>query len=704
MGQLEQHLDNADGQREFLRQLESGNRLAFAYMKTKCKEWIENERRMRMVHEFRDAFLSMIFTSSEPNFISLCSFLEVLYLNNCAWVDLVQFLCSEPTERSTKVLNHLFNKYRTCPRSDALYTEIIRNIELTQDIFRRAYFESQSENKDILGMFYSLVYQDIHPFFEDNTDKFLNAFCILFRKKEMQQDICEIFNLFVTKYPECVDMTRVLGALLTNITGFEYLKYLVILNIAKRKNYPALAKFSAALSNVVKIGASISEAEMQDMKGDVLLYSRNLLRGYDANRGIVEEITSHLRKVFGEEWMKTLLVADVTSPMDEERLIFICLALKLRVKEVVDKCTAIVRNSKSISYLGVVSFRYLLSLGEYTDIDPGYISRNNPASFLAIAYLIRHIDKNASPNSLDSYPCINGKKYFSASEKIGGIEYHMEVMNKLMEFLKGEIEDEFSSQLMQKIIKIDTRVITPDVVKFMNEFTENNIRTINSPQAYSYLFDIHGIVFLNTGDSGFILGLVQTVLSEEVFEIYSSAFFLLAIVVMYSEGSFPSLVDVLGQESLWKTRELLLSLVCLTIALFKTGCCSKEQADYIAMYLRNINEHCSYILANSIATEDMYAKWIEGKDNVEEVFILATTLRRRNMIGMDVYQDMYSTSLRYFTENFISKKNVRRVLGSLRYGAECVGGKAEVQSVLEKNEQNIGHESIPFSAILAFGL
>lgn len=700
---FEQRLNGAEGQREFLRLLEDGNRMAFTYMKMKCKEWVENPNRVMMIHNSRETLFSLIFTSSEPNFVSLCSFFETLYLYNSAWDKLVLTLCAKPTERSMRVLNHMFNKYRVSSRSDALYTEIILNIELTKEIFRRAYFESLSDDKDILGMFYSLVYQDIHPFFEENADKFFNAFCTLFRKEELQQDICDIFNLFVLKYPECVDITRVLGALLTNISGFEYSKYLVLLNIVKRKNFPALMKFSTALSNAIRIGAYIGAAEMEEMRGDVLVYSRNLLKGYDVNRGLVAEMIGHVRKVLGDEWASELVNTEVTGAMDEERLIFLCVASRLRVEEVVRRCIDIVRNSSVAGYLSVISFRYLLCLNEYVEIDLGYLERNNPASFLAMAYLTRYINVSVPLDSLSLYSSLDGK-YFSGSEEAGGVKYHMEIMNRLMGFLKGNIEDEFSSQLMQRVVRIDTRVITPETVGFISEFTESNIRNINSPQAYSHLFDVQGIIFLNTGENGFILRLVQTVLSEEIFEIYSSALFLLATVVLYSSGSFSSVVEIIGQESLWKTREMLPSMVCLTMSLFKTGYCSKEQVDYIAGYLSDVNEHCSYLLVNSAAGGDSYTRWIEGKDNTEEILVLATTLQQKGLMGTSVYEDIYSRSVMYFEENFISRRNARRVLRSLVFGAEKTGRETEVSRIVEKNKQSIGHEGLPFSVIVAFKL
>lgn len=702
IGYIEERLDGVAGQREFMELLKSGNGIAFTYMKTRCKEWIENPKRIKMIHEGDDILFSLIFGSSEQNFGILCFFFETLYFHGAAWDGLVQDLCANSNERNVRVLNHMFNKYRICSRSDALYGEIIKNIELCQDIFKKAYFESLSEDENILGMFHSLVFQDIHPFFENNADKFIGSFCKLLRKNVLQKDICEIFNLFVTKYPECVDMTRILGVVLTTITGFDHLKYSVLLNIVKRKSYPVLSKFSAALSNAVKIGAYVSENEVEEMNEDVLLYSRNLLKGYDVNRGIIIEMIGHLRRVFGDGWESTLIDGEALTPMDEERLIFLCMALKIRLKEAVDRCTDIIRNSKSMGYLGVVSFRYLLSIDSHAIIDPEYISRISPASFLAMAYLSRCIDGCESLESLESYSIKYAEGNSIACEKIGGPECCTKIMTQLMVFLEGNIEDEFSSQLIQRMIRINPSLVNPGVMRFIDDFVWKNVRNINSPQAYGYLLDVQGLIFLKTGDNAWILNLVQTVLSEEIFEIYSSSLFLLAIIVLHSSGDFSTVVEIIKQESLWKTRELLPSMVCLTISLFKAGYCSKEQVDYIVEYLSGVSIHHGYVLLSNVVVSGDYMKWIKG-GNVEEEFVLATALKNRGLIGTEMYREIYSKSLQYFRENFISKRNTRRVLRGLKYGMECFGGN-EAYEVMERNKHSIGYENIPFSVAVAFEL
>ncbi|KAH9412048.1 hypothetical protein HK407_02g02700 [Ordospora pajunii] len=703
IGQIEQLLSQPEGQDEFMALLRNGNEIAFAYMKMKCKEWSIIPERVAMVHGMKNVLFSLIFESSEFNFGILCFFFETLYFQGAGWSGLVQELCARHDPRSLKVLNHMFTKYRTCTQSNELYTEIIENIELCQEIFRKAYFESLSEDENVLGMFYSLVFQDIHPFFEDNADKFMGSFCALFRKQILQKDICEIFNLFVTKYAECVDMTRILGVLLVTITCFDRLKYSVLLNIAKRKEFSVLSKFSDALCNAVKIGAYLSPKEIEDMNEDVLLYTRSLLKGYDMNREMVIELIGHLRKVFGECWCESLVAADIASPMDEERLIFLCMGLRMCSREVADKCFAIIGTNSVPSYLGVIAFRYLLMVQEYASVDPRYISRMHPASFLAIEYLSRMIDTGEFLRNLDSYSKEHVSADHGACERLGGTGHFTAILDKLVEFISAGVEDEISCKLLQRIARMNTSLIIPRVVKFVDDLIERNILSINSPQGYWYLLDVKGMALMRYGDDGSASRIIQRVLSEEIFEVYAPSFFLLGILVCQSSSDFSSVVEIIKQESLWKTKELVPSMVCLTICLFEKGYCSREQVRYIVEYLFEASAHQAYVLLCGTIAGEEHLMWIKG-ENVEEEFVLASLLSKKGIMTIDMYRDVYARSVNYFEENFISKQNARRVLKGVRYGKDILREEEKGRHIIEKNKHNLGCENVPFSTMVVLGI
>lgn len=721
---IEELLGTEEGEKEFLSLLLNENRMAFTYMKMKVKEWIAKPERIKMINLNKDFFYSQVFKASDQNFLCLCTFFEILYLNDAAWDDIVEFLAGDGTSRCIQALNSIFNKYRVIQRSDKLYTEIINNILLCKDIFIKGYIEGLSKDKNLIQMFFSLVCQDIHPFFEDNAESFMKAFCDLFKEEALQKDICDVFNLFIVKYPECIDMTRIVGVLLMNITKYDYLKYSVIYNIVKRKNYTTISKFRDAFDNMIRIGATLSEEECEDMEGDTLLYSRNILRGHDVSRGLVQDICRSLVVMLGDEWAdKLILNSVVNTSLDQERLIFICLALKRSLENVIKMCMGIVGNASGNKYLGVIAFRYLLFSKVYAMVDLEYIKRENVASFLAISYITEQINHETGitihanllgytnidlglpytstfQSSTDSNDAESkNKTYYSTTDAIGGIEYHNKLITALTEFLKNNIEDELSCLLLQRIVRLDTRVITHEFITFLHSFIEANIKNVNSPIGFSYLFDVLGIIFLNNNDTSFILNLVQTILSEEILETYYSMLYLIATVVMKAPEGLGSLIEIVKQPKMWETKELLLPMTCLTIALSKAGYCTEEQTNYIAKYLMGISQHCSYILMSAVPLKTFFTLGIENKQNIEEIFVLATALKNKGLMEYDLYKNLKDTSISYFKENYITKKNIRRIVRALKEEDQNVAIE-----ILLKNKHNLGKDELLFSAIISFDL
>jgi hypothetical protein len=700
---LEQRLNDRPGEQEFLALLTQGNRLAFNYLKMKIKEYIGEPGRSRFIHENKEFFYSLLFQASEPNFACLCSVLEVLYLNNVAWDDLVEFLVSRGQDRAFKVLSTIFSKYRILQRSDALYTEIIQNIGLCREVFKNAYFDAESRNVDILGMFYLLVYQDIHPFFEENADKFFSAFCHLFKHQELQQELCEIFNLFIIKYPECLDMTRVLGALLLSITEFEYGKYTVLLNIAKRKNFSVLSKFSFALSNAIKIGAALSEHESSEMRSDKLHYTREILRNNDVGRGILAETIEHLSRVLGEDWSRTLVELEVQSPADEERFVYLCIASKIRMDAVAERCSTIASDSRSNPCLGFIAYRYLTANGMYekASVDLGYIDKDNPSCYMALHYISERVGLRLRGKGIEAYSLPDGSRFKVQGCSEDELRYNAELLNRTLRFLKGESEDEYSALLIQRLIRTDSRLITPEFVSLLQAYVESNIRNINSPAAFSCLLDVLGLVFLHSGDPSFLLSLIQIAISEEIVEIYASILFMLAAVVLRSAGSFSSVTEIIAQERLWRTKELVLPMSCLTIALFKSGYCREEQVEYIVTYLLSTNAHSAYVILNAVPTHKAVELGLKNGTDVEEVFILASTLCARGVVGLDDYKRILVQAMGYFMDSYVSRRNARRFRRALDFGTKHIEDSGGIEP---SRIPGPDYENVPFTAMLLFEL
>lgn len=694
INRLEDRLDSEDGKREFLSLLKSNNVIAFTYMKMKIKEWATSFQRMEMLAVHQSIFFELVDSCSSQTIELYCDTLEIMSLKDVIWPDFIDFLVQKDTPRTFRVLNSLFKKFRILKRSDKLYIEIISSIMKTSGLFTRYYLNSSDPLKDInlLEMFYSLVYQDIHPFFEDNSSKFFASFVVLYKSKELQNVLSEIYNLYILKYPECIDMTQILGSVLNSITKYDYIKYQILLNITRRKNVHALTKFKDVVITAIQLGATLTDKEKDEMNENTLEYTRNILKNQDNYRGMVSEIIEHCKSMFGEVWCSKLL----SSTTDSEMLIFLHLSLKFKDERVLRECKAITSNINSEVYLSVIALRYLIFNLEYNFVDSGYISSSHPGRYLAIYILKRFFDQQFSVEDV----FLRSVGYSTRPLKnISPSDLGVMVVS-IVKFIVTNIEDEYSSSLLLSFIKYDASYMTKPLYNSFVEYIKTNILNVNSMISFGYLLDILGLIYLKDKDDTVILEISDIILQEDIVDMYSSVFHLLALVVKMSTKDLSGLLQIISLEKLWSTKELRLSMICLTSSLFIKGYCSKEQLDYIVNYLASINKYYSYLLIDNSLTNVN----IPEDQDVEEIFINSTVLAKNRTLDLERYKPLYYKGVEYLMSNFITRKNVRRVLRALIVGSKMVGSGEYVSEIIKKNSINIGYENVPLSTFLAFNV
>ncbi|KAF9764078.1 hypothetical protein NGRA_0858 [Nosema granulosis] len=696
INKLEDRLNLEEGACEFLMLLKSNNVIAFTYMKMKIKDWSTNNRRLEMLGSNQGVFFGLVDSCTEQNLELYCDTLEAMSLKDIVWVDFIDFLVQKDGPRSFRVLNSLFKKFRILKRSDKLYTEIISSILKTGPLFTKYYLSTPPStnlveaNTNLLEMFFSLVYQDIHPFFEDNSASFFSSFVALYRVQELQGILSEIYNLFILKYPECVDMTQILGSVLSSITKYDYIKYQILLNITRRKNVHAVSKFKDIVIKAIQIGAYLSDKEKEEMNDNTLEYTRSILKNQDNYRGMVSEIIEHCKSMFGEGWCAKLLA----STTDSEMLVFFHLSLKFRDERILKECKMVARSTSADVYLSVVSFRYLIFSGEYDFIDVGYISSKHPGRYFSIFLLKGFFDRQFSIKDI----FLRQIDYNSTTSINTTATYGVLVVSTI-KFIISNIEDEYSSALLLSLIKYEASLMTKPLYASLVEYLKTNVRNINSVISYSYLFDVLGLVYLQEKDDTAILELSDIILQEDIVDMYSSIFHLLAIVVKLSTKDLSGLLQIISVEKLWTAKELRLSLVCLSGALYSKGYCTREQIDYIIAYLSSINKYYSYILIDNTLLSP-----IPEDTDIEEQFINSTVLAKNNIIDREKYKALYCKILGYLLNNFITRKNVRRVLRALMEGSKIVGSLEYVKEIIEKNSINIGYENVPISTFMVFDI
>lgn len=688
INQIESLLDTQDGFEMFISLLNKNNVVAYSYMKMKAKDWINNPIRQNSIFKYKNMFYNLIEISTNQNFTLLCDFFEILFYNYFYWPDFINFLVSyKYPEKSFKVLNSCFYKFRKLHKSDKLFSEIIYCIEKTKVIFEQYYFTQQKSeivyDINLLNIFYSLTFQDIHIFFEENIDKFISTLCFLFKKKELQGTICEIYNLFIMKYSDLLDFTKILGSVLISIDSFDYNKYSVLLNIIKKRNTEACIKFEDALVNAIKLGSILSDKEKEEMNN--LEYSTNILNNIDVERGILIDLLLNITRTNDICGNTTFIPKLLSNPLTEESEIFLYTALKFTNVEIMKKCQIIINNADSDNYLSFAAFRYLLTVKEYFSCDIKYIERGHISAYLCCEMYTKYLQK--------IYPLeIQILKDTTQDSNID-----INIISRLMLFLNGNIEDQFSCHLLNRIIKVDVNYMSNDLYLFLVDFCKLYIRNINSQLAFQYIFDIFGILITKGKlddkiqyEKDFIY-LINIITTEEIFGMYNPAFYLLSLVILHGTNDYSSILRIVSQNAIWTSKELLLSVICLTISLYKKKHMSEEQVNYIIDYLSRGNKYFPLLLSDNTTC------YLQDSDDIEEYFILKSI----NITSKEEYIKIYKNAIEYFTNNFITKKNARRVIRSFLKGSVIVNDMM-YKNIIEKNMSNLCFNNVPYSIYINF--
>ncbi|WUR04282.1 transportin-1 [Vairimorpha necatrix] len=723
---IESLLDTPQGVEMFISLLNNNNIIAFSYMKMQCKEWLLNPIRQDFIIKYKNIFYNLIETSNDQNLNLLCDFFEILFYNYFYWPDFIDFLVSKiiPTntnnnyevnnysihhnitnitnnitnnitdnvtnnitnnitfvvnKRCLKVLNSIFMKFRKLNKSDKLFLEIISCINKTKSLFLTFYLSDKksdlSQDKNLLNIFFSLVYQDIHNFYEENIDKFIITLTHLYKLEDLQSTVLEIYNLFILKYPDLLDFTKILGSILISINRFDYLKYSVILNIIKKRKKEVCHKFEDVLVNAIKLGSILSEKEKEEMS--TLEYNINILNNIDINRGILIDLVQNIT----EEGKRKVLI----NPQDEESGIFLYSALKIRNSEIIKRCQIIINNSTSDKYLSFISFRYLLSIKEYSYCDIEYIKKENICVYLCSEMISKYLQQNQDQFIL--------QKLLTSSTSITTNNNYRLIRNIMM-FLFGQEEDQYTLKLLNIIIRYNPEYMTDEIYKFLIEFCTINIRNINSPLAYQYIFDIFGIIINKENITRYekdLTEIINIITTEEIIEVYNFGLYLLSIIIKHSKKDYRNIIGIISQDGIWKTSEMLIPAICLTISLYKRGYMTDEQINYIIQYLSNYNKYYSYILSDNTNNK------ILESENIEEYFIMKSI----NIKNIEEYYKIYKHAVEYFTNNYITKRNTRRVVRAFIRGSEIV--KDEIyKNIVEKNRFNLSYENVPYSIYINF--
>lgn len=674
------------GYNDFLLSLRANNVLCIIFLKNYVQRWIDSGILQNFYSEDFVSFLINCCAEKlikENNWVHVADFIETLSNHYMITEQILQSLIAKRTEnpRFLMFIDAIFKKYTVHSRSNRLFTEIKRSIELFFPVFTEIFFSpaiveqverayhtvvasaQQVANGDdsllikvynrtglgmnleyILSIFYSLVYQDIHPLFEDNVHYFFKLFFVIFN--ENQTIVNDIFDLFISKYPEITNFDLII----LTLCRIETLDPQFINTLTDAFNHSQ--RFSSIVTAFIKrILLTAPPTE------DWLVTTQNIVKNNDMTRGCLHRLIR-------------LVNCDVNLFGVEEKL-FIASVLKRKDQDLYNEASQIVKSPNSNIELAFTAFRYLLRIQEYPECSLCHL--NTDVKFICMKLI------SNSLKSRDTYhrEAILKSKVFGHSSSLHSINSRpfstclgVSVAN-ILPIVKITL-DEFSAELLFRIIKDDETQLTNELYESITRLFTDIIRmptiTVN------FLIDIYIILSLKL--KRYSLALIEKILNEELVDMYCVCFMYMSVLMKETTIKSSFVLYILSQTELWETRELHSGLTMILISSYEIGIITREQVMNIVRWLDGYNR----VLVFSRLMIP-YA----GDLTTEEVYLIN-----------NVFDETW------FLENFMNKKYVRLVLKKL-ITDENVSSQVK-QNVIMKNMMNIEYEGMLHSVVRYFDI
>lgn len=678
------------GLEEFIASLRGNNTLSFIFLKNYAQKWIDAGI---LVHLYDEQFVLFLVQACLDGVIApihwahVADFLEILSANYRISDGLLPFLLSHRNSHPRVLLfiDAIFKKYTLHPRSDRLFTEINRSISLFFPVFEEFLFSPEAieeierayqavlisaqqivinsantsinnniniVNKNnqfiyetLLSIFYSLTYQDIHHLFEDNILIFFKTFFILF--PNFKHPVNLIFDLFITRYPEITNFDLIV----LTLSGAGEIDPLLINTLTNA--------FSHSGSFLPVIVEFLKRVIVEPTEEDWLISTQNIVRGVDHPRGCLHRL---IRLVRCNPFLFT----------GEPRL-FIASVMRYRDQSLIEDAFKLIRSEDQSSdqlsdQLIFSTFRYLLTIREYAPCPITYLETNT--RFICMRYLSGYL------KSKDSY---HRDRILSNSHssKLGYFPDESPVTTLGLRFdqvlgLLKSFQDEFSAELLFRIVKFDESLLTLGFYEFLQGFL-GNILTIPLP-TLTYLMEIYTLLSLKLGK--YDLGIVETILNGEMVDFYNVCFLYVSVLLGETVIKESFILEILSQDSLWQIREFHPGLSFILITACKKGIIGKDQVETISNLL---GEYYRVVVYHKLGIRTREESTVEGNYLINGIF-----------------------DGNWFLENFMDRKYARLVLKKL-VGDKNVMDEIK-QKVFEKNIGNVEYEGVAHCIVRYFDI
>ncbi|ELA41148.1 uncharacterized protein VICG_01847 [Vittaforma corneae ATCC 50505] len=673
------------GYEDFISSLKRNNTLSIIFLKNYVQRWIDSNTLQNFYSEEFITFLIQCCIEgviSNSNWVHVADFLEVLSNNYLISEQTVQLLIDRRVEnqRVFILIDSVFKKYTVHPRSNRLFAEINRSIEMFFPVFVELFFtpaiidevdkayqevlvsaqrvmlgESNelihttlkarfdTDQEYILSIFYSLTYQDIHPYFEDNIQHFLKIFFILFNQNQII--VNQIFDLFISKYPEITNFDLII----LTLSRIDTLDGLIVNTLTNAFNYSR--SFPAVILGFLRRTLRISKME------DWLTTTQNLVRGNDVQRGFVHRLIR-------------LLNCDVHA-FEGEPKFFVAAVLRFKDQSLLNEAFSAIKTMNTDTSLIFTIFRYLLTVQEYSECNLEYL--NTDVRFICMKYLSNFL------KSKDAYhrDILLSSRIFNHSSGLQSVSpnaltsYLGLDVNKVLSILTASL-DEFSSELLFRIVKCDETLLTPLLYDIITRLFKNILKIPLT--SLTYILDIY--ILLSIKLKRYNLELIETIFNEEMIDFYNVCFLYISVLMRETDVKQNFILQILSQDELWKTKELHSGLSFILISAYEMGIINRAQIESISQFL---DGYTKILVLHKLSIQ------MTGEYTEEE-----------NYLVNGIFDG------NWFLESFMNKKYARLVLKKL-VRDENVPIPIK-QKVIEKNLINVEYENVLHSIVKYFDI
>lgn len=648
--------------------LKSQNILSFIYLRNMTNYLIKTDAAaVQYIASHHAQLLDLIYTSTDQNFVILLSFYEALSISSHLWPGFYRDVAlSMQTDfaRSMKVYAAVFRRYEVLKASSQLHMEISDNVQLLKEpVFANMLAPSSIAVAcvdDVLTIFYCLIYQDIHPYFENNMDKFFLYFDSIFSTHFA--GLYKIFSLCISKYADCVDIYKILELCITKKDTD-----VVIIQIVKKRELGRLR----AYYNDIAAYLLRKRNNAEELLDDPIRFTRNAVLGRkddmlaaldndEFRHALLSKFPASFRAIMDTHGVGEACIPQTREHLLEfERLVEICMSLKTPI----NVQTLLLRSSSSAEgqLLFFRAVEYLLATSQYVELDPSLAETYPHCAYILMHYLTAEKHFRVRRDGVELALKYMRDEY---STRLIFMTVRHSVQNTfpLGECVLGirKALDEIRSENKRAAPKlygseINTDKVMEEIVKFLYSTKE-----VGNITPYFYLFDTLGLLASHANHIS-LLRLTNHILMSGMEELFHLCFYLLALLVKFNFDAAGLVETITNRRDLWEEDMLVFPLCCLTASLV-----DKIEKTFVHDLINHL------LPAKKAAAYFLIAKTSypvpEIADAEEELFV---KVNRGIAVDID-----------YFRKNYASARNVRRVVKAL-----CMLGLGR-DEVVRKNLAN----------------